>query len=73
VVRNRDSRSLLLPAFDLTLTDTQGSVVARKVIDAVQLGAAQADIQAGQELALQGLLDTGTPRVDGYSIALFYP
>ena len=73
VLRNRDRAEVLLPAIELTLTDVQGTVVARKVFAAGELGAPEAAIAGGAELALQGVLDTGGLPVVGYTIELFYP
>lgn len=73
VLRNRDRGEVLLPAIELTLTDVQGTVVARKVLDARELGAPATTIAGGAEIALQGLLDTGDLPVVGYTIELFYP
>jgi predicted Zn finger-like uncharacterized protein len=73
VLRNRDRAEVLLPAIELTLTDVQGTVVARKVFAAGELGAANAAIAGDAELALQGVLDTSGLPVVGYTIELFYP
>lgn len=73
VLRNRDRHELLLPAVELTLTDAQGAIVARKVLATAELGAAGPVIGAGAELTLHGVLDTGDLRVVGYTIELFYP
>jgi len=43
------------------------------VLPVAELGAPQATLQPGQELALQALLSTGERRVDGYTLELFYP
>lgn len=73
VLRNRDRDEVLLPAIELTLTDVQGTVVARKVLGADELGAERVAIAGGAELTLQGALDTGSLSVVGYTIELFYP
>jgi predicted Zn finger-like uncharacterized protein len=73
VLRNRDRGDLLLPAIELTLTDAQGAIVARKVLAGSELGAAATTIAAGAEVTLQAVLDTGEQRVTGYTIELFYP
>ena len=73
-LRNRDALPLLTPALDLTLTDTRGEVVARKVLHPADFGAAtQAVLAAGAELTLLAVLDTGERRVSGYSVEIFYP
>jgi predicted Zn finger-like uncharacterized protein len=73
VLRNRAEVELMLPAFDLVLTDTLGRTVARRVLTAGELGNLSRSVPAGGELALLASLDTGEQRVAGYTIELFYP
>jgi hypothetical protein len=73
VLRNRARQPLVLPAIELTLTDVYGGIVARKVFLPRELGARSTSLGAGAELALQAVLDTGEPRVVGYTIEIFYP
>lgn len=73
VLRNRDRARVLLPAVELTLTDAQGAIVARKVLTMDDLGTDRTAIDAGNELALQAVLDPGAQRIVGYTIELFYP
>jgi predicted Zn finger-like uncharacterized protein len=73
-LRNRDTQPLLTPALDITLTDSRGEVVARRVLGQRDFGsAAPTVVAAGAELSLQAVLDTGERRVSGYSIEVFYP
>jgi predicted Zn finger-like uncharacterized protein len=80
-LRNRAGIELALPALDLSLTDSQGQVIARKVVRPAELGATQATIGPGREIALQATLQTvaaaaGAPQpepIAGYTIDLFYP
>lgn len=73
-LRNRDALPLHMPALDLTLTDTRGDVVARKVLRRTDFGVATPQtLAAGAELNLQAVLDTGDRRVTGYSVEIFYP
>jgi len=73
VLRNRDTTPILLPALDLTLSDGQGHTLARKVLQAAELGATQSVLPAGAELALQGVIDAGETRLAGYTVEIFYP
>jgi predicted Zn finger-like uncharacterized protein len=73
VLRNRDTARVMLPALDLTLTDAQGQVVARKVLQAADFGVSQTTLGAGAELALQGVLNGGERRLAGYTVEIFYP
>ena len=74
VLRNREpSMALRLPSIDLTLTDTLGQPLARRVIDPAALGSKDTSIGPGAELALSALLRIGTGPAAGYTIELFYP
>ncbi len=73
VLRNRDKLPLRTPAIDLTLSDATGRVIARRVLDASELGAPQPSIAAGGELALAATLRTRDAAVVGYTIEIFYP
>jgi hypothetical protein len=73
---NRAGIEVALPALDLALTDSQGRLIARRVLFAADLGAAQATLGAGRELALQATLQAELPATEpvaGYTIELFYP
>ena len=73
-LRNRDSQPLLTPALDLTLTDSRGEVLARKVLEPRDFGTGvPVTLAAGAELAIQVVLDSGERRISGYSIEIFYP
>jgi len=62
-----------LPALELALTDAQGQLVARRVLNTAELGVNQATLAAGRELTLQATLQAATAPVAGYTIELFYP
>ena len=73
-LRNRAGIEVALPALDLSFTDRQGRLIARKVLQPAELGATQATLGAGRELALQTTLQAGaTEAIAGYTIELFYP
>ena len=73
-LRNRGAWPALTPAFDLTMTDLRGEVVARRVLRAGDFGApAPRQIAGGAEYAVNAVLDLGDVRVAGYTIELFYP
>ena len=86
-LRNRAGIDLAVPALDITLTDSQGRLIARKVLRVAELGAPQATIGAGRELTVQATLqaaaatsgaETVQPMqpiqpIAGYTIDLFYP
>jgi predicted Zn finger-like uncharacterized protein len=74
-LRNRADIALALPALDLSLTDSDGRLVARRVLRAAELGLASSRIAAGQDLPVQAVLqlDREAPTVSGYTVELFYP
>ena len=80
-LRNRAAIELAVPALDLTVSDAQGRLIARKVLRLAELGAPQATIAPGRELALQATLQTLTGNdatqppgaIAGYTVELFYP
>ncbi len=84
-LRNRAGIDLAVPALDVTLTDSQGVLIARKVLRVADLGTPQATIGAGRELNLQATLQAAAAAVTasgseaavqpiaGYTIELFYP
>ncbi len=78
-LRNQDLLDVALPALDLTLTDTQGRLVSRRVLNVQELGQPpnQTHLAAGAELLLQATLQTpeasAGQAVAGYTIELFYP
>ncbi len=72
-LRNRAAIELALPALELSLTDANGQLVARRVLNAAELGVNQATLGAGRELQLQATLQATTAPVAGYTIELFYP
>ncbi len=73
VLRNRADTAVMVPALDLTLTDPQGQLVARRVLPLAELGVAQTSLQPGQEMPIKVLMSTSERRVEGYTLELFYP
>lgn len=73
VLRNRTAFAVAAPAIDLTLTDSQGSVIARRVLRAAELGTAQESLAARSDLSLQASLAAMDRPVSGYTIEIFYP
>jgi hypothetical protein len=72
-LRNHAAVAVRAPAIDLSLTDTQGQLIARRVLNPDELGAASKVIAPGAELPLQALISAGTGRVVGYTVEVFYP
>ena len=70
---NRADIPLMMPALELSLTDAQGKLVSRRVLQMTDLGVSQSALQAGQHLPVQALISAGDLRIDGYTVELFYP
>ena len=73
VLRNRAVFDVALPALELTLTDGQGKLVARRVLRPAEMGTSQLTLGAGRDLTLQSTLQMATEPVAGYTVELFYP
>jgi len=73
VLRNRASIALAAPAVDLTLTDSQGSVIARRVIRLAEFGQRENSVAGASDLPLQLTLAAVERPVSGYTIEIFYP
>jgi len=72
-LRNLRPHEVALPAFELALTDTQGQLIARRVLRASDLGARSPAVAAGAELPLQCTIQVTSGTVAGYTIEFFYP
>jgi hypothetical protein len=73
VLHNKSELPLKLPSVELSATDPQGQLIARRVLQPAELSAPGDTIGAGQELSLQALLSAGERRMSGYTIEIFYP
>ena len=72
-LRNRGALPVMMPAVELSLTDTTGQLVARRALSPADFRAPSSMLPPGGEVPLQLLLGTGTPRVAGYTVEVFYP
>jgi len=79
-LRNRADAPLALPAFELSLSDSAGALLARKVLtpadfaaSAPSAGGPAGTIAARSELSLQTQLRAGDARLVGYTVEVFYP
>ena len=72
-LRNRGGVAVRTPSIDLSLTDTQGQLIARRALNPTDFGSGSPVIPAGAEAALQTLISAGNPRVMGYTVEVFYP
>ena len=73
VLRSRSTVALAVPSLDLTLTDSQGAVMARRVIQPQELGVQRANLPPSAEFALQATLSAADRPISGYTIEIFYP
>jgi hypothetical protein len=71
-LKSRSNLVLALPSIDLSLTDGNGRLIARRALAPRDFGAAGV-IQPGAEAALQLMLNAGSARVAGYTVEIFYP
>lgn len=71
-LRNRSTVGVAVPAIDLTLTDTNGELVARRVLAPADFRAVEA-LPARGELTLSLDLQSPGHRVAGYTVEAFYP
>ena len=81
LLRNRLDRAVAWPALELTLTDTQGRIEQRKVMEPANYlpsaqaaaSALRAGIAPGEQMQLQLHLAVSGAAPAGYKLALFYP
>ena len=71
-LKSRSTLPLAMPSVDLSLTDGNGRLVARRALMPRDFGAASI-IPPGSEAPLQLMLNTGSARVSGYTVEIFYP
>jgi len=71
-LKSRSTLPLATPSVDLSLTDGNGRLVARRALAPRDFGAA-AVIPPGGEAPLQLMLNAGSARVSGYTVEIFYP
>jgi len=75
-LRNTAGVPLAVPAMELTVTDAQDQVVARRVLTPAELGAADATLPVSGEWSRAvgiALATGGGARVAGYRLLAFYP
>lgn len=72
-LRNRAGFDVALPALEVSVSDGQGKLLARRVLRPAEMGASQLALGAGRDLLLQATLQIATEPVAGYSVEIFYP
>lgn len=73
VLRNRAALEVAAPAIDLSLTDAQGRLIARRVLSMADLGLPLRTLKAGSELPIQVPINVAERAVSGYTVEIFYP
>jgi predicted Zn finger-like uncharacterized protein len=73
VLQNRGALRLAMPSLDLSLTDTGGALIARRVLMPRDFAGLPDTLAPGAEPSLQLLLSVGSARVTGYTVEIFYP
>jgi predicted Zn finger-like uncharacterized protein len=71
-LRSRSDLTLTLPSIDLTLTDANNRLVARRALAPRDFSAAEV-IAPHAETPLQVMISTGAAAVFGYTVEIFYP
>ena len=71
-LKSRSALPLAVPSIDLTLTDAQGRLVARRALSPQDFHAADV-LAPGADAALQLTLNAGATSVVGYTVEIFYP
>jgi predicted Zn finger-like uncharacterized protein len=71
-LKSRSALPLAMPSVDLSLTDGNGRLVARRALAPRDFGTANV-IAPGAEAPLQVMLSAGSGRVTGYTVEIFYP
>jgi hypothetical protein len=72
-LRNRGATVLAMPAVELSLTDSSGQLLVRKVLAPSDFQAVSTTMEPGAEATLQLTLAAGSSRVTGYTVEIFYP
>lgn len=72
-LRNRGNTDLVMPSVDLSLTDAQGQLIARRTLGPVDFRIDPPVIRRGAELPLELVLTAGERSISGYTVELFYP
>lgn len=72
-LRNRATTVAALPWIDLSLTDANGQLVARRALSPQDFRSRTTTMPAGGEASLQAIMSTGAVRIAGYTVEVFYP
>ena len=71
-LKSRSAMPVAVPSVDLSLTDGQGRLVARRALSPLDFHASDV-LPPGADAALQLTLSAGSTSVVGYTVEIFYP
>jgi predicted Zn finger-like uncharacterized protein len=71
-LKSRSTMPVAVPSIDLSLTDAQGQLVARRALSPRDFHASDV-LPPGADAALQLTLSAGSTSVVGYTVEIFYP
>lgn len=72
-LRNRGEWPIAMPDVDLSLTGSDGELVARRSLSPHDFGVADPQLLPGQDLPLSLRFRVASGRVSGYTVEVFYP
>lgn len=72
-LRNRGEWAIAMPSVDLSLTGSDGELVARRSLSPRDFGAADPRLLPGQDTPLSLRFRVAGGRVSGYTVEVFYP
>lgn len=72
-LRNRGSLPVALPSIDLSLTDSAGQLLSRRVLAPSDFRAKLASLPPGGDVTLQAPLAADSLRITGFTVEVFYP
>ena len=72
-LRNKSAVDVAAPWIELSLTDNSGAAFARRVFGPEALTPNLVKVASESEQTLQLSFTTGSQRISGYSVNLFYP
>ena len=72
-LRNRGEWPIAMPDVDLSLTGSDGELIARRSLSPQDFGVADPQLLPGQDLPLSLRFRVASGRVSGYTVEVFYP
>ncbi|MBV8034623.1 zinc-ribbon and DUF3426 domain-containing protein [Roseateles sp.] len=72
-LRNKTGVDVAAPSVELSLTDANGAPLARRVLGPEAMSPALTQVNAESEQSLSLVFSTGSQRISGYSVNIFYP